>query len=77
MLRLLLILIAVVVLLRLLGWRPPGRRIADPPRVPPPAERASHDDLVQCARCAVHLPRSLALARGERWYCSPEHRDTA
>ena len=74
--RLLLILIAFVVLLRLLGWRPPGDRRklqdASPDHVPDEA-----DALVRCARCAVHLPRSLAIQNGERWYCCPEHRDAA
>ena len=67
-LRLLLILIAFVVLLRLLGWRPPAQRKPD---APPPAP----GDLVQCARCAVYLPRQQALSRDDRWYCSADHRD--
>ena len=75
-LRLLLILIAFVVLLRLLGWRPPAerRKLEDPAGTPPSREAG---DLVRCARCAVHLPRSLAIPEGDRWYCSPEHRDAA
>ena len=71
-LRLLLILIAFVVLLRLLGWRPPAqRRVEAPPPAPPSG------DLVQCGRCAVYLPRQQALERDGRWYCSAEHRDAA
>lgn len=72
-LRLLLILIAFVVLLRLLGWRPPAQRQVEAPPPPTPPE----GDLVQCARCAVYLPRQQALERGGRWYCGAEHRDAA
>jgi uncharacterized protein len=74
MLRLLLILIALVLLLRLLGWTPPAlrRRAAPAPDDVPPGT-----DLVACARCRVHLPRAQALAHDQRWYCSAEHRDAS
>ncbi|MDE3009484.1 MAG: hypothetical protein KGI67_01215 [Pseudomonadota bacterium] len=72
LLRLLLTLIAIVVLLRLLGWRPPAQRPRDLP--PPPPQTG---DLVQCARCAVYLPRAQALARDGLWYCCHDHRDAA
>lgn len=72
-LRLLLILIAFVVLLRLLGWRPPAeRRATRETPVPPPSA-----ELVRCARCGLHLPRVQALDRDGHWYCSAEHRDGA
>jgi len=32
-----------------------------------------HGDLVSCAHCGVHLPRSEARTAGERLYCSDEH----
>ena len=32
-----------------------------------------HGELVSCAHCGVHLPRSEARAAGERLYCSEEH----
>ena len=73
MLRLLLILIALVVLLRLLGWTPPGLR-----RPAPGAKAGGPEagtDLVVCERCKVHIPRSAALQNGGRWFCSAEHRD--
>lgn len=36
----------------------------------PPA----HEDMVRCAQCGVHLPKSEGiLSRGE-FYCSDEHR---
>ena len=30
-------------------------------------------DLVRCARCGVHLPRSEAREAGGRLYCGEEH----
>jgi uncharacterized protein len=36
---------------------------------PPAAE-----DMVRCARCAVHLPRSAALQHDADWFCSETHR---
>lgn len=32
------------------------------------------EDMVQCRRCAVHLPRSEACAAGDAFFCSEEHR---
>ena len=32
------------------------------------------EDMVRCAQCGVHLPRSESLVSGERFYCTPEHR---
>ncbi len=60
-------------------WRA-GRRSAEREQPPPdkPARAstpASPQDMVQCASCAVHLPRSDALpGRGGAVYCSDEHR---
>ena len=73
MLRLLYILIALVILLRLLGWTPPGRRA--PRRDIAEAGPATSNDLVACARCGVHLPQQHALGRAGHWYCCVEHRD--
>jgi uncharacterized protein len=46
-----------------------------PPAPPRPAPPSLPQEIVQCATCEVHLPRSEALAdaRGLH-YCSPEHR---
>lgn len=30
-------------------------------------------DSVQCAHCGLHLPRSEAVSRGDRFYCSQAH----
>lgn len=32
------------------------------------------EDMVRCAQCGVHLPRSESLASNEAYYCSSEHR---
>ncbi len=76
-----LVLIAVLVAVYLL-WR--WQRSQDeaeqkasrrpPPPSPPPAPQLPQE-MVRCAACDMHLPRSEALAdaRGLH-YCSPEHR---
>jgi uncharacterized protein len=66
-----LILIAVALLLlvwlvrRALGEarRKPGRDGAQPPQ----------GELVSCAHCGVHLPRSEARSAGGQHFCSEEH----
>jgi uncharacterized protein len=32
------------------------------------------EDMVRCAQCGVHLPRSESVLSDEAYYCSPEHR---
>jgi uncharacterized protein len=34
---------------------------------------AGGEDMVQCARCGVHLPRSESIVTQGRFYCSPDH----
>jgi uncharacterized protein len=34
---------------------------------------ASEENMVQCASCGVHLPRSESIAARGRYYFSPEH----
>ena len=63
----LLVLIALVVLAVWLV-----RRALRPP--PPDLRRAVKDaELVRCAHCGVHLPRSEAREAGGVAYCSEEH----
>ena len=38
--------------------------------------QATGEDMVRCAQCGVHLPRSESLTAGELFYCTPEHRRT-
>ena len=32
------------------------------------------EDMVRCAQCGVHVPRSDSLASDESFYCSADHR---
>jgi uncharacterized protein len=32
------------------------------------------EDMVRCAQCGVHLPRSESVMAGNVFYCTPEHR---
>ena len=36
--------------------------------------RRAAEDMVRCAHCGVHLPRSESLPSGPVFYCTPEHR---
>jgi uncharacterized protein len=40
--------------------------------VKPP--RAEIEDMVRCAQCGMHLPRSESIESGGNHYCSAEHR---
>lgn len=66
-----LVLFAVLLVVYLV-WRS-GRREGNPPAAARPP--AQPQDMVSCTVCAVHLPRSEALAGADgRLYCSQEHR---
>lgn len=44
-------------------------------RGPKPAHpHRGAEDMVRCAQCGLHLPRSESLASGQAFYCSAEHR---
>ena len=32
------------------------------------------EDMVRCAQCGVHMPRSESLMSEQAFYCTPEHR---
>jgi uncharacterized protein len=36
--------------------------------------QAAGEDMVRCAQCGVHLPRSESLTTANRFYCSADHR---
>ena len=61
----------VVLVLGYAWWRGQRRAESPPPRRPTPA--ATPQDMVACAHCGVHLPRSEALTHGPRTYCCAEH----
>ncbi|PZP60726.1 MAG: preprotein translocase subunit YajC [Azospira oryzae] len=43
-------------------------------RASPSRPTPAVEDMVRCAHCGVHVPRSESLASGERHFCSEEHR---
>ena len=49
------------------------KRALQPPRSSVEKKPAVEGELVACARCGVHLPRSDARAAGGALYCSEEH----
>lgn len=40
------------------------------------SESTGSEDMVRCAQCGVHLPRSESLMSGQLFYCSADHRRT-
>lgn len=47
------------------------RRRVDRGARKPPA--AAGEDMVQCAQCGVHLPRSESITTQSSFYCTAEH----
>ena len=39
-------------------------------------QSTANEDMVRCAQCGVHLPRSEGLLSGQLFYCSADHRRT-
>lgn len=62
---LIVLIVIVVVLVLLLGKRRGGR--------PASREARGPEGMVRCAQCGIHLPRSEALLKGGRTYCSAAH----
>lgn len=42
-----------------------------------PKAARREEDMVRCAHCGVHLPRSESLVAADRNYCSAEHQRAA
>ena len=62
----------VVLGLLLAYWILKGyRKRLDKREPPPPA--AGVEDMVRCAQCGVHLPRSESIVTHGKFYCSAEH----
>jgi uncharacterized protein len=40
-----------------------------------PDEKKNAEDMVQCAYCGIHSPRSESLEQEGKHYCSAAHRD--
>ena len=70
---LLLIALAIFAYLLLKGLR---RDAKQQDSVPPSHARdeAVPEDMVRCARCGVHLPRSESFTSRGKFFCSDEHR---
>ena len=67
---LLALLIVGVVLLVRAGGRA-ARRRADAAEAP---KARGEEDIIPCAHCGLHLPRSEGVPAGDRFFCSEEHR---
>jgi uncharacterized protein len=52
-------------------WRGSRQRGAT---APPEKAAAAGEAMVRCDHCGLNVPKSEALAAGERWYCSENHR---
>ena len=61
----LLIAIAVVVYLLIKSYR----------RNVPKQDNPVAEDMVRCAHCGVHLPKSESILAGGQFFCGAEHRD--
>lgn len=61
----LLIAIAVVVYLLVKSYRKSAA----------PQDRSDAEDMVRCAHCGVHFPKSEGILAGGNFFCGVEHRD--
>jgi uncharacterized protein len=61
----LLVAIAVVVYLLFKSYR----------KSAPRQDQAAAEDMVRCAHCGVHLPKSESILAGGNFFCGAEHRD--
>ena len=68
---LLLLALGIVVYLIVSRMRREGNP-AETTRKPPPP--AAPEDMVRCAVCGVHLPRSESFTSRGRFFCTDEHR---
>lgn len=62
----------VVLGLLLAYWILKGYRKRLDKRAPPPPAAVA-EDMVCCAQCGVHLPRSESIATRGKFFCSAEH----
>lgn len=49
-----------------------GASVSRDEQAPPPAP--AQEDMVRCAQCGVHLPKSEAILSQDEFFCSDEHR---
>lgn len=67
-------LVVLVVIMVAIGlWRNRRANDASSHKAPEPP-RALAQDILACAHCGVHVPKTDALMLGNQPYCSEEHR---
>lgn len=66
--------IIILVLVFLFAWWVLKRYRRQVDRQDRPPHGGGAEDMVRCAQCGVHLPRSESLATRGQFYCSAEHR---
>ena len=79
------LLVLIVIVIAVGVWRGQRRTEARERRQAAPrnpanlanAPLAAPQDMVECAHCGLHLPRSEAIEAAGRSYCSAEHRALA
>jgi len=71
------LLVLAIVLLAVWVWRSGRRDTPGSGRSKPPPPPTGPQEMVRCAHCGVHLPRSEAVVGRLNLYCSAEHRSAA
>jgi uncharacterized protein len=67
--------LVVLLVVVLVLWLARAARRTPAPRKPPPAQRPpAIEEMVRCAHCGVHLPRSEALPGRGGLFCGASHR---
>ena len=66
------LLVLAVVAIAVGIWRSQRTSATTPPHARPRPLAPPHD-MVACAHCGVHVPRSEALVQGRNAYCCAEH----
>lgn len=67
------------IIIGFLAWYLLLRPKMRPPQPPPAADAerprsSAGEDMVRCARCGVHLPRSEGIMSRGKIFCSEQHR---
>ena len=66
--------LVVLLVIVLVLWLARAARRTPLPRKPPPERPPAIEDMVRCAHCGVHLPRSEALPGRGGLFCGAPHR---
>ena len=68
----------LIVILAAVWWLVKGFRRKDPGKdARRDATEAGPEQMVHCSHCGLYLPQSEAIADGEKFFCSAEHRRLA